>query len=129
MVRIMAIPAHVTFVMRAEIYPGYLFGAIGVFIVALPAELPVHGLFRQRETGSGKMFPGNVVAGGAFQGFVRRYFLGVRYLPVTGAAFFRRMGQDRIMRIMAGHAGLAGIMKLGYYLRKTGGSRRVVAVA
>jgi len=71
MVRIMAIPAQVTFVMCTEIYPGYLFGAIGVFVVALAAERPVHGLFCQGETGSGKMLLGNIVAGGAFQGFVR----------------------------------------------------------
>jgi hypothetical protein len=88
--------------------------------MAFSAKFPIHRFFCQREAGSGEMFFRNVMTGGALQGFVGRYLLDAGYFPVTSGAFFGCMRQKRIMRFMAGHAGLAGIVKFGNDLGKSG---------
>jgi hypothetical protein len=74
------------------------------------------------------MFFRNVMTGGALQGFVGRYLLDAGYFPVTGAAFFRSVRQKRIMRFMAGHAGLAGIVKFCNDLGESCRTRGIVSV-
>jgi len=69
------------------------------------------------------------VAFGACQRGVRRDGLFVGDASMTGAAIFRRMRQQGIMRIMAADAHCAGIVKRGDYLRETGWTRRIITVA
>ena len=126
---VMTIPAQIAFSMRSEIDPGDLARRGRAFRVALSAEFPAGGLCNSRHPGIHQMLFGNGMTSLAGQGNVMGDPLFRGDLPVAGAAFLGFVRQKRIVGIMAGHAGLTGIMKRGDNLGETGWARRVIAVA
>lgn len=56
-------------------------------------------------------------------------YLAVEYAAVTSTALFRGMRQEGVVRVVAGHAGLARIMLLWNNLGKPGRPGEIVAVA
>src|SRR5574341_79937 len=115
--------------MRLEVDSGNIRRTFSPLSMALTAQFPAGRFFSPNEFRVNPMLLRNGMAPGAGQGGMRRNHLDIGNVPVAGAALFRGMGQKRIVRIMTGHAGPAGIMLLRYNLREAGGAGRVIAVA
>jgi hypothetical protein len=126
--RIMAIPAEIRFAVRFKIDARNFFGAVGPLGMAFSADFPIG---RFPDSDRARILPvigWSHVAIRTSQSCVMRDHFPAGNFPMASAAIFGRMREKRIMGIMTGHTGPAGIMKFRNYLRKTGGARRIIAV-
>lgn len=127
--RIMAIPAKIPFAVRGQINAGNVARAVRPLSMALAAEVARSRFLRQSAAWIHPMLWRRLVANRTGQRGVRRNGLLDGDLPVAGAAVLGHVRSGRIVRIVARHAGLAGIVHHGLDLRKARRARRIVAVA
>jgi hypothetical protein len=107
---IMTLPAKILFAMRSTVYSGNFTLTGGDLVVASQADLPVLHPFWRVFPGLSIMLSRCIVATCAAKVGMVGQSKDALNLCVTGLAFLERLWWFRVMRPMAGNAGLCRIM-------------------